>query len=65
MPGHLALCLQFFMLTELFKINRIEELHRVLTLLEQNISQHNTKWLFLWTRKIVFTAQNEVKLYIQ
>ena len=42
MPGHLALCLEFLMLTE-FKMNRIEELHRVLTLLEPNISQHNTK----------------------
>jgi hypothetical protein len=50
------------MLTE-FKINRTEELHHVLTLLEPNISQHNKKWLFLWKR-IVFTAQNEVNLYI-
>ena len=54
MPGQLALCLQFFMLTELFEMNRTEELHRVLTLLEPNISQHNMKWLFLWTRRIVF-----------
>jgi len=46
MPGHLALCMEFFMLTE-FKVNRTEELHRVRILLERNISQHNTKWPFL------------------
>jgi hypothetical protein len=46
MPGHLALCLEFFMLTG-FKMNRAAELHRALSLLEPNISQHNIKWPFL------------------